>query len=581
MKKNTMAETTQSLISIKLIESAPKLQEADVVWKGALGCCAFAYVLSILTTIAPIYKMVGIQTSLWISKAIVKTAGWLHLPTDLGLGTNHYISQQQTDYMEFLLLMLLAFAICGLCAYLLNRTRTRNDYTFVMWVIWLTTIVSGCLYLFTPAIFSGDIFSYASYGRLLSVHHVNPYVIPPSAFPKDPTYQLVHWKDIVSIYGPVWLMISAVVGVLADPHPMDYLVAFRLCAFAAHLLNIWLVTAILRTMGRSLRVIAMGTLLYAWNPLVLLESSLGGHNDVFMLTFLLLGLLLSARAERRGATGLRGTIPALVAFTLAALVKLTAIPIIVFLIVKLFWNSFEVRGQAPHLPYTNVVMRPYRASLTRQAQGAGLAPALAIMISAGIVLVGYAPFWLGYNMRQIVTGFTSQPTAQFQFNSILAAISVWKSAHGLPAYLALLKSRSAWDIITAIVIVLIFAAGAIWMRRAPTTRTVALATLGVLAAFLLLIPWFLSWYVTWLVGLAVVCLPVTLNSDDRLARSLVITALTFSASALLSYYYVSIAWYLPLYVTSYVLACLATFGIPLVATIASLALPIRDNFQRS
>jgi len=341
MKKNASVETTQLPISTKTIESTSALQETEVVWKGALVCCALAFILCILTTIVPIYKMAGLQTQLSISKAIVKAAAWVHLPTDLGIGVNHYVSQQQTDYLEFLLLMLLAFVICGLCTYLLYRARTRSDYTFVMWVIWLTILVSGCLYLFTPATFSDDAFSYASYGRLLSVHHVNPYVIPPSAFPKDPTYQLVHWKDTVSIYGPVWLVISAVVGILAGPHPMDYLVAFRLCAFAAHLLNIWLVMATLRIMGRSSRVVVLGTLFYAWNPLIVLESSLGGHNDVFMLTFLLLGLLLSARAERRGTTGLRATIPALAAFTLAALVKLTAIPIIIFLIVKLFWNTFD------------------------------------------------------------------------------------------------------------------------------------------------------------------------------------------------------------------------------------------------
>jgi len=184
----------------------------------------------------------------------------------------------------------------------------------------------------------------------------------------------------------------------------------------------------------------------------------------------------------------------------------------------------------------------------------------ASMVSIGIAFAGYAPFWLGHSVQQIAHSFSSQPTAQFQFDSILAAISVWNSAHGLPTYFALLNSRIAWDIITVIVITLIITSGAIWLRRAPTTRTVALATLAVLIAFLLFTPWFLSWYVIWPVGLAVMCLPVGLDPDDRSGRALVVMALTFSVSAFLSYYYVSIAWYLPLYVTWYVLMCLAILG---------------------
>ncbi len=358
-----------------------------IAWKGALVCCAIAYVLCILTTIAPLYKMVGIQTRLWISNAILQAAGWLHLPADLGLAPNHYFSQQQTSYLEFLLLMLFAFTISGLYALLLQRAGTQDDYMFAFCLIWLTILVSGCLYLFTPATFSDDVYSYANYGRLLSVHHVNPYVVSPSAYPQDPTYHLI---------------------------------AFRLYAFAAHLLNIWLVMTILRTMGRSARTIALGTLLYAWNPLVLLESSLGGHNDVFMLTFILLGLLFSVRAEHSGATRLRDAVPALVAFTLAALVKLTAIPIIVFFILRLFWNTYDTTAS------TAGTGKRDRAGRWRAALSIAL---FASMISFSIALVGYAPFWLGHSLQDIAASFSSQPTAHYQFNSILAAMKRMECAY--------------------------------------------------------------------------------------------------------------------------------------------------------
>ena len=569
MKKLVLVETNQSSAPARPFEPTTAQHKAPIIWKGALVCCVIAYVLCILTTIAPLYKMVGIQTRLWISNAIINAADWLHLPADLGLAANHYISQQQTSFLEFLLLILLAFAISGLCVYLLQRVGTQTDYTFALCLIWLTVLVSGCLYLFTPATFSDDVYSYASYGRLLSVHHASPYVIPPSAYPHDPTFKLVHWKDTVSIYGPLWIVISAVVGLVSGPDRLGYLIAFRLCAFVAHLLNIWLVTATLRTLGHPTRTVALGTLLYAWNPLVLFESSLGGHNDVFMVTFLFLGLLFSARAERSGATRLRDAIPALVAFTLAALVKLTAIPIIVFFILKLFWSTYNTTTS------TAGAGKPDQAVRWRTAWSATF---FASIISVGIALACYVPFWLGYSIQQIFTSFSSQPTAHYQFNSILAAMSVWNNAHGLPTFLVLFNSRSVWVAITIFAFFLTMGIGAIWLRRVSTTSTVALATLAVLAAFLLVTPWFLSWYVTWLVGLAAVCLPVAHN---RPGRALIVLALTFSASAFLSYYYVSVAWFLPLYVTSYVMLCLATFGMPLLALLSYLSLPKRHSLSHS
>ncbi len=66
------------------------------------------------------------------------------------------------------------------------------------------------------------------------------------------------------------------------------------------LLNTWLVGRTLRIMGRSPRIRALGMLLYGLNPLVLLESAQNAYNDVVMLTFVLLGILLLARAEQRG-----------------------------------------------------------------------------------------------------------------------------------------------------------------------------------------------------------------------------------------------------------------------------------------
>jgi hypothetical protein len=70
------------------------------------------------------------------------------------------------------------------------------------------------------------------------------------------------------------------------------------------------------------------------------------------------------------------------------------------------------------------------------------------------------------------------------------------------------------------------------MWQAPTIRNFALASVVVMGALLIVTPWFYSWYVTWLVGLIAVCLPL---KDNRVGRALLAFTLTFSASAFLTY----------------------------------------------
>ena len=65
----------------------------------------------------------------------------------------------------------------------------------------------------------------------------------------------------------------------------------------------------------------------AWNvPLRIeslypIESSLGGHNDILVTTFVLLGIFYAVRAEKKGEVHIIHYAPTLIALSLAALVK--------------------------------------------------------------------------------------------------------------------------------------------------------------------------------------------------------------------------------------------------------------------
>ncbi len=519
--------------------------------------CTFAFILCALCSITPLHRVAGTPFLLHLPTSRPLEIWGVWLPSDLHLVRDAQVSHISSNYIEFLLLMALAFGAYGLCALLIWRQSPQGNFSGTLRLIWLGAIATGLIFVLTPAMLSHDIFVYAGYGRILVAHHANPYFVPLKAFPQDPFMPLDDWKGATAAYGPLWLDISALGALLSGDDPLRYILAYRLFGLAAHLLNIWLIYTTLRMMKCSPRTVTLGVLLYAWNPLALLESSLGGHNDVFLVTFILLGILLSVRAEQRSFTSPRGYLLPIVAFTLAALVKFTAAPLVAFFVVMLIRHSLppteankgerKIRGDpAPPLyHWGHALIRVFLAGL----------------ISAVIALAFYVPFWVGHSVRDILRSFTSPPSANAAYSSILSAIQHSLPAHTSWAYLPLhlLSLHSVWNIINVATLLCALSIGAVCLWRTPTTHTLALTSLATLGALLVVTPWFFPWYVVWLVGLVPICLPFVYQ---RVSRGLLAFALTFSASALL-FYFLNLS---PPPIGGWSgLRCLSTIGPPLLA----------------
>ncbi len=491
--------------------------------------CTIAFVLCVLFMVAPLSRIpdpvIHLQTPL--GGFLAQVGSWL--PNDFGLVANAQASQANTSYLEFLGLIALMFAIYAVCALFIVRQPAESGvHRQTRYLLWTGAVLAGLIFVFTPAMLSHDILVYASYSRLLANYHANPYFIPIAAFPHDPYVPLNYWAKPVAAYGPLWLAVCGFFGFLVGPQSIGYVLAFRLFALAAHLLNIWLVTKTLRAMGQSPRTITLGALLYGWNPLVLLESGLGGHNDVFMMTFLLLGVFLTVRAQQHATlTSPRGYLPPLIALTLAALVKFTTLPLIALFIVF-------------------IALKAWRASTSDAAKVTTVhdwKPALFAVVVSGITagviaLAFYGPFWIGHSIHDIQLSFTTPPSALYAENSILRAILAWGHDHSLPAHtlgsklIQIFSVRKVWDDINIAILGIMCIVGAIWMWYAPSIRTFTLAALAALGALLIVTPWFYDWYITWLIGLAAVSLPL---SHSRIGRALLAFTLTFSASAFLTY----------------------------------------------
>ncbi|GAC1615814.1 MAG: hypothetical protein NVS4B9_05220 [Ktedonobacteraceae bacterium] len=500
-----------------------------------LSLCAIAFLVCIVMSITPLNRLQSLADIRdWPTSALLLSPGsWL--PIDLKLVSRLRDSQVSTHLIWLLSLVALEFIIYALATYWIQRQSRDYNSRHTLGIIWFVVLLAGLIYVCTPALLSRDVFVYAGYGRVLAGYHANPYFVTLSAYPQDALIPLDDWKAALCAYGPVWLLLCGLSSLLAGEHTVVYVFFFRILGFAAHALNILLVVAILRTMGQNSRTVAQGALLYAWNPLVLQESCLGGHNDTFMVTFLLLGLLYSARAEQHKHlfTAPRSYLPPLIAFTLAALIKFTSVPLIVLFLALLLWKALQSDNQLPGR-FSLRALQPltwHRLPLTMLT---------ACMVSIGIVLAFYAPFWVGHSLYDILVSFSSPPSARSAYGSILGALLNWERAYAgmnrgwASPLISLLSQHTTWQNISAGVAALALLLSLIWLWRIPTTRTLALAALAVLGALLVVTPWFFPWYVIWLVGLSAICLPVM---HERMGRALLGFALTFSASAHFIYFF--------------------------------------------
>jgi hypothetical protein len=500
----------------------------SVVSFALLALCTCAFILCFLVSVGVLHYINQLENLLppYVPYGNQLTILGFKVLQKLGL-TTPGPSRLARSNTVFTVITGLEFAIYGIFALLIRRQSGKQAFRLSMLFIWLGVIVAGSILLVTPALISRDIFVYAGYGRSLVAHNVNPYFVPPARFPQDPITPLDDWRNSTAAYGPLWITVCSLVSLVAGSSPTRYILLFRFFAFAIHLVNALLVMMILRTMGRSSRTVTLGTLLYAWNPLVILEGCLSGHNDLFMIAFMLLGILLCVRAEQRSFVHPLYYLPPAIAFTLATLVKFTALPLVLLYLVFLARKTLY--------PIANEVNKAIRLHWRPALLKTGSAA-----IAAGlVVLLFYGPFFIGHSFSSIIHSFSSPPSSSQAVHSMLSTIVEWKMMYGAPApgtwsypLIRALSNRHAWNDINIVVVLTGLVIGTVWLWRKPETRTLVFAAIVTLGGLLIVTTWFFPWYVTWLVGLAAISMP---TAQERAGRALFAFALTFSAFARLLY----------------------------------------------
>ncbi len=414
---------------------------------------------------------------------------------------------------------------------------------------WLVALLAGAavfsLTLFLqPTLFSDDVFTYIFSGRIFSLYHANPFNTAPFQFPSDPYLRwVVAGHDAPNLYGPLWYYISALLVNIGGDNQIATLLLFKGLAILAHLTNVVLIWYILERIAPTRRV--LGTLLYAWNPLVLIELAGSGHSEGVLLFLLLLGTLLYVAKKGRWLRA-----GAFVLFGLALSMNL----IVALFAPLLLW--FDVRGE-------RVVARALAGFCRR---------GLLVLLPA---LVIWLPFWRGESTFFALTSAIDMQ--HFVHSPLGTLVGPTHAFFRLIAYV--LRFPPTWsptasaDVAlrgsTAFIFVLIYSNSFGRVRHAPTTlaalryhpdveQELLLPGFDVLLkawnvvifAYLMLVAgWFWPWYLLWLLW------PVVLRRVDTFTT----TMFVLSGTVLFFYFFMG---FLREPVALYQSALI--FGLPLV-----------------
>jgi hypothetical protein len=190
-------------------------------------------------------------------------------------------------------LILAMWALYAGAAFVISRAADPGERRRLLLVVSGLCLAMHVVLVLLPPVLSTDLFFYALSGKM-TLTGLNPYVTPGSALAPDPLFPYASWQHLRSHYGPAFLWIAAGATWLGGGGPLGTALAFKTLAAVCNLASCWAIHQLGRGEDRDgLDVLA----LYAWNPLVLIESAGSAHSEAIMLSLALVGAVLLRRGR--------------------------------------------------------------------------------------------------------------------------------------------------------------------------------------------------------------------------------------------------------------------------------------------
>ena len=386
--------------------------------------------------------------------------------------------------------LLLLFLTARFCQRAVRERPQTGPMSFLLALLCLFTLVFGVFFVLLPGSLTQETLLSGLYGRAALVYHVNPYLLagPGGSLAHDPLYLALPPGSFVApqAAGPVWLDMTVPLSWLGRDNPALVLLNFRAFGLCLHLLNALLIWSILAKLKPEIRL--AGTLLYAWNPAVLLLGIGEMQIQLAVIFFLLLAVFLFQHRSLQLSW---------VALLLASLMNPLCL-----LLLPLFLRALTRE--------TRMLSRGGRFFWWT-----GL-----LFISALVVLLAYAPYWSGLGIGGVALHLRVAFWPGTVQNSLLSALNGLPFASWPP--FAWILDQSHWMILLALLV------GGLLLLGVWITDNLELALLLASWIFLvlaLLLPLSSPW---------LILLPLALSLASSSRRTALLVHL-LSAGALLAY----------------------------------------------
>ena len=398
--------------------------------------------------------------------------------------TKYYNIAPPLDYTK-----LTNYSLAGLLAYVFGvgilfwiyiwilrqalHRQIKFDFQFVL----ITCAIFASILVFSYPQTAIDIFIYAIRTRGWALYGMQPLATAPEMLPASDLWLGLagEWMDAPSPYGPVWEWVSLGAFHLGGGHFLGHLFALKGIAALAYLGSIWMVYLILRDLQPKWAIV--GTIAFAWNPLVLFESVQNGHNDIVMV-FLLLAAIWVFINLWNGVAG-RNPVPFVatafcILMTASILVKFVTLAILPFFLLAIALQK----------------SKSYQSILAFMGYGGGIAV---------LLIIGMLPLWPGADKWVVIEANSGAG------RSLLALMVL--------ALKDTLGTNPSFDLSRAILyaacgLVFVFF---IWKIFANRGRSIELPIQGCFSLLfvyvLIAAPTFHAWYLLWFLPLGSLLMP--------------------------------------------------------------------------
>ncbi len=178
--------------------------------------------------------------------------------------------------------------VLGLCIqfflllYAVYNNKINRKQLYI--IIGITTFV---VFFSFPAAFSYDIFNYIFTAKTVVLYKTNPYAMTPLHFQGiDSMLSFMRWTHLPSAYPPLWIILTIPLYLFSFNSLLLSLFTIKMIAVSSYIVSIHVINSIL--MIKDKKHALLGTVLFALNPLIIIECVVSGHNDIVMMMFALL-----------------------------------------------------------------------------------------------------------------------------------------------------------------------------------------------------------------------------------------------------------------------------------------------------